>query len=76
MLYIWGLKGSLNPSIGNNLEIDIMASYEELAMQEYAFNVGMDNPEDAWILTPMDAWYPNPHYKGERVPHPEAPYLV
>jgi len=47
-----------------------MASYEKLAMQEYAYNAGMDNPSEAWILTPMDAWFPNPHYKGERVPHP------
>lgn len=48
-------------------------TFEEFAMQEHAYNAGIDNPNQAWILTPMDAWYANPHYHGEKVPHPECP---
>jgi hypothetical protein len=46
-------------------------TFEESAMREYAYNAGMDNPDRAWILTPMDAWLPNPHYRGKPEPHPE-----
>ena len=42
------------------------------AAREYARNVGYDNSEAAWILSPYDAWYPNPFYCGPKVPHPET----
>lgn len=41
------------------------------SVYEYAYNAGMDRPDDAWILTPFDVWMPNPHYVGPRVRHPE-----
>jgi hypothetical protein len=39
--------------------------------REYASNKGAANPEQAWILSDRDVWYPNPSYRGPRVPHPE-----
>jgi len=39
--------------------------------REYARNVGMDNPDQAWILAPSDAWIKNPFYSGPPVGHPE-----
>lgn len=41
------------------------------SVKEYAYNAGMDNPEKPWILTPNDVWMPNPHFVGDRGPHPE-----
>jgi hypothetical protein len=45
---------------------------EAEADREYARNKGMDHPEQAWILSDRDVWYPNPSYRGPRVPHPES----
>ena len=42
------------------------------AMAEYAFAVGDQALERAWILTDFDVWVKNPHYAGPPVPHPEA----
>jgi len=42
------------------------------AAREYAYNVGQERPDQAWILTGFDSWEPNPFYKGPPVPHPEA----
>jgi len=41
------------------------------AAREYAMNVGRENPQRAWILTPYDSWEPNPFYSGPPVRHPE-----
>jgi hypothetical protein len=41
------------------------------AMREYAENVGRDNPDAAWIITPYDVWMENPFYDGPSVPHPD-----
>jgi hypothetical protein len=41
------------------------------ADQEYALNVGHDNPDVAWILSDRDVWYRNPFYRGPEVRHPE-----
>lgn len=41
------------------------------SMREYAYNAGMDNPNQPWILTDYDVWVANPHYKGPPVDHPE-----
>ena len=41
------------------------------ACREYAMNVGVERPEQAWILTDYDTWERNPHYHGPAVPHPE-----
>lgn len=49
-----------------------MLATESEAIQEYALNVGHDNPDQAWILTPFDVWQPNPFYQGPKVPHPES----
>lgn len=46
-------------------------SYEQLAMREYARNVGREYPERAWICTPLDSWEPNPFYAGPPARHPE-----
>ncbi len=32
---------------------------------------GFNYPDRAWLLSGRDVWYPNPHYKGAPVPHPE-----
>lgn len=41
------------------------------SVREFARNVGRDEPERAWILTPQDVWMPNPFYHGPKQPHPE-----
>lgn len=41
------------------------------SLAEFARNVGMDNPEHAWLLDPRDVWVKNPFYSGPPVPHPE-----
>ena len=41
------------------------------AVKEYAFNVGAENPDRAWILSQYDTWEANPFYRGLPVPHPE-----
>ena len=41
------------------------------AVKEYAFNVGAENPDRAWILSSYDTWEANPFYRGLPVPHPE-----
>ena len=41
------------------------------ACREYAYNAGMDRPDKPWILTGYDVWMPNPHFVGDRGPHPE-----
>lgn len=51
-------------------EMDWMAT-EAQADAEYARNIGYDRPEQAWILSDRDVWYPNPFYKGIPQPHPE-----
>lgn len=51
-------------------EMDWMAT-EAMADAEFARNMGYDRPEQAWILSDRDVWYPNPFYKGIPQPHPE-----
>lgn len=41
------------------------------AAREYAFNVGKENRNIAWILTPYDTFVKNPFYKGLPQPYPE-----
>ena len=41
------------------------------AAREFARNVGMERPQQAWILTSYDTWEPNPFYTGPKVRHPE-----
>ena len=52
---------------------DAMATKTD-ACREYARNVGMDRPEQPWILTDYDTWERNPHYTGPPAPHPESEY--
>ncbi len=49
-----------------------MSEYSNLMDECYtaANNDGKDKPDTAW-LTINGVWWPNPHYKGEPVPHPE-----
>lgn len=49
---------------------------EASADREYAHNAGMDNPDQAWILSDRDVWYKNPFYRGPAVPHPEEDEYV
>jgi hypothetical protein len=44
---------------------------QEEALNEYAYNAGMDNPEQCWLLNDRDVWVRNPHYTGPDQPHPE-----
>lgn len=41
------------------------------AVREWAWIVGQDCPQDAWLLTSYDSWERNPHYRGIAVDHPE-----
>lgn len=42
------------------------------ADQEWVRNVGMDRPDEEWILSDRDVWYRNPFYTGVIHPgHPE-----
>lgn len=50
---------------------------EELATlgqadRQWAFSVGAQRPQQAWILSDRDVWYQNPSYRGPDVPHPES----
>jgi hypothetical protein len=51
-----------------------MTATNNEALNEYAHNAGMDNPEAAWILHDRDIWLKNPYYSGPPVPHPEDDY--
>ena len=60
----------------NYTEFDIEAEYGHLAnetdaIREWAWNVGAERPEAAWLCSNYDTWEKNPHYKGEPMPHPE-----
>lgn len=39
---------------------------------EYARNVGAEDQEREWIITPFDSWERNPFYTGKPGPHPES----
>lgn len=41
------------------------------AYREMVNNIGSDNPQHCWILTPFDTWERNPAYVGPEQPHPE-----
>lgn len=32
---------------------------------------GAHHPDQAWICSDRDVWYPNPYYTGKPQPHPE-----
>ena len=51
-------------------EQDQLATHSD-AMREYTWNVGAENPNQAWILTNYDVWMKNPYYHGPAVQHPE-----
>lgn len=59
-LYYWELEKEKDPPMS-------IAEYDR-AEAEYG---GADYPERAWLLSSRDVWYPNPHYNGPPVPHPE-----
>ncbi len=48
-----------------------MLATDAEADREWVRNVGRENPEDAWILSDRDVWYPNPFYTGPAGPHPD-----
>ena len=39
--------------------------------REYVYNYGMEHPDHAWINSPRDCCYANPHYVGPPMPHPD-----
>ena len=41
------------------------------AYNEMVQNLGLDSPDQEWILSPYDVWERNPAYIGPRGPHPE-----
>jgi hypothetical protein len=41
------------------------------AYNEMVQNLGLDSPDQEWILSPYDVWERNPAYTGPRGPHPE-----
>lgn len=42
------------------------------AIQEWAWNVGHERPDCAWICSDYDTWERNPYYQGPPVEHPEV----
>lgn len=44
------------------------------ARNEYAREHGREEPDRAWILTPLDTWERNPFYQGPPARHPEDDY--
>ena len=48
-----------------------MMATMETASKEYSRNVGRDNADCQWILSPYDSWERNPFYCGEDQRHPE-----
>lgn len=36
-----------------------------------AREIGAEHPDQAWILSDRDCWYPNPFYIGPKVRHPQ-----
>lgn len=56
-------------------DYSVLATPRE-ACREYAWVVGQDCRDQAWILTDYDTWEPNPHYTGPAVPHPEDDIYV
>jgi hypothetical protein len=46
-------------------------SIEGAADREYAFEVGRERRDSAWILSDRDVWYRNPFYRGPPQPHPD-----
>lgn len=46
--------------------------YHTESMNQWAWVVGADRPDEAWLCHDWDVWLPNPHYRGPEVPHPEA----
>lgn len=55
-------------------DFDRMATQSE-AYCEMVQNIGADNADKCWILTPFDTWERNPAYTGPDVPHPEDDFL-
>lgn len=54
----------------DDIEDDRVATMGD-AVKEYAANVGAENRDNAWILSPYDSWERNPFYVGPPVRHPE-----
>ena len=46
-------------------------SYEAMADQAEARELGAASPQRAWVCTDRDVWHPNPFYDGPEQPHPE-----
>lgn len=46
-------------------------SFMQEAIRQWAWVVGQDYPDRAWLLSDYDSWERNPHYNGPKVPHPE-----
>lgn len=58
----------------NSSEYLTQSEWTTMALKEYAREYGRENPNKAWISTPLDTWEKNPHYHGPKVPHPEDDY--
>lgn len=41
------------------------------ALSQWRWAHGAEHPEQAWLLSDLDTWEPNPHYRGPKQPHPE-----
>lgn len=52
-------------------EADFRVSTDAEVDREDARLIGERRPEQDWILSDRDVWYPNPYFKGVRGPHPE-----
>ncbi len=48
-----------------------MATLMRESDRTYAYGLGSDRPNVAWILSDRDVWYANPCYIGPKVGHPE-----
>lgn len=46
-------------------------TYMQEAVQAWVWTEGQYYPDRAWLLSNMDTWVANPHYRGPAQAHPE-----
>ena len=53
-----------------------MSEYADLINSSYdlAEIIGLDQAQNSWIIV-NHVWWPNPHYTGEPVAHPECNWV-
>ena len=52
-------------------ELSLYYQTEEDVQRDEVRWAGLNQKDEAWILSDRDVWYRNPHYVGPEEPHPE-----